>query len=402
MPENIQSLNTISSEKITQQYVNEHVERLLKLQAPWALREGPDFAEMNPEQKVVILRGNSSLSSDYREQDIMLASVPKVAINLAMAYLLEELEGLNREVVLDKGALGELFGRDPRRILDNPFYAKLLENPQVREIMQQVTEKKLSDAELDNLKRKLEQLIPEDFEYPVPLKELIYQALKLSSNNATRIAKKLISDNSESINAELAKLVPKYTPSPADMSQLQHWVASKPNVGPLSEHVTLIHSLGQKLKSGTLTPAEEMVISDITNSDLDVIGHDFTHSELGKELISKGYRIIEKTGYYPCVFWIKEFSLPPYNYPPHMILATTVSIVPPEGSDEDVVSFGYYQMYAVRLPQTTEDKNIDGNIVTVPSDLAPYKKAISVPVKNQVNKLFRENIDRNVRQLYTQ
>ncbi len=118
-----------------------------------------------------------------------------------------------------------------------------------------------------------------------------------------------------------------------------------------------------------------------------------------RKLIAKGYKIIEKTGYYPCVFWVKSLVEPPYEYPAHMVLATIVSIVPPDGIDEEVITFGYHQLYAVPLPLTTDTKVVNGAEVTFPQNGEHYTASISNTVKNRVNRPFRSQMENDIKPL---
>lgn len=373
---------------ISQDYINAFVTKLLQLQQRYALREGPNFREMNPNQPMYIMVDGQE-QPGYTPQDIMLASVSKVTINLALAHLLEAQGGLDKPVELDNAALAELFGRQPKRIAENQLFADIMRIPGVSDLVAKASRPGITTAEHKELRNQFAKLAPATF--TVPLQELIYQALALSSNAATAIAKQLISAVGGDENTEIHKLTPHYSRNPG-RGVLGHWLAEKPNVGDIAEHVRLIDQLGRKHQAGTLSAAEAAVVQELTNNPTD-FKHDFTHTPEGQALIAKGYRILEKTGYYYVVFWIHDFVNPPYEYPPHMILATIVSIVPPAGSNESVVSFGHQQMYAVPLPMETSKITLEnGEVVEVPDHLENYLKGITEPIKAEVSQIFRKQI----------
>lgn len=376
--------------KLTQNYIDQHIGKMLQLQSKQNLPQPNSFTELNSNQEVFILQGSKQITQTFDEKPIMLASVSKVAVNIALVRALERSGNLNIYASMDHKALIELFGRSPNRLVEQPIYVELVKKyPKISNIVKKGV----------NARDEFAQLIPESIQYEVPLNEILFQALNLSSNAANDIAKGLVSRYGTSLEAELKTIVPSYTPSPVDQTKLQHWLVPLPNVGPISEHVKLIHELGQKLKTNTLTTGENLIMSDLVNNPQD-FEHDFTHSALGKSLIARGYRIVEKTGYYPVVYWVQDFADPPFEYPPHMQVSTIVSIVPPVGSAEEVVSLGYYQLYALRLPETTSNLEIDGVKLVVPDVLAPYVTSISNPIKSVVNPKFRKQIEDKVRGYY--
>lgn len=384
---------------LTQAYLDAHVAKLLALQTQWNLEGTTDFAEMNPDQKLFILQGDQQLTPEYSEKPFMLASVSKVAVNVAFVRALEKTASLDTQVSIDHTTLTELFGRKPSRLISSPKYAKLLEDyPAARDL---ATTAAINETEYisSDLVDAFSALIPTDIEYEIPVAELLYQVLTLSSNTANDVSKKVVAAQGTIIETELLNIVPEYTSSPVLTAAMEHWRAPLSNVGPLSEHVELLHELGQKLRNDELSDGESLVIDGLINNpeDFDL---DFTHSSLGKDLISQGYRIIEKTGYYPVVFWIGELNEPPFEYPPHMVLATMASIVPPEGSDEEVLSFGYYQMFAVPLPETTSVFTVDGVNLTFPDSLYSYIQSVSDPIKGVVIPLFRQKLVDSLTELY--
>lgn len=378
-------------EKLTQSYFDEAVAKLLTLQGIYGVGESRQAVELDADQQVMSIVGEQSLDMTS-EEEFMNASVPKPTISLALARLLEQQGGLDKPVTIDIGTIAELVGREPSRFFSNPLYSSLLNDENLVFLVKSAVEAHKAGKidELDRLKRQFGEVYAE-LKLEIPLQELMYHALAISSNNATRIAKDLIIASGGDLNAEIQKLTPNYTPSPASMANMEHWVEPRPNVGVISEHLTLLHDLGMKMKSGNLSAAEEMVVKDITNNPTNFF-HCFTHSELGKELIAKGYKIIEKTGYYPCVFWVRDQFNPPHNKPPYLVIATMVSIVPPEGSDDDVVSLAHYQRYAVPLPKTLSERDIAGEHLVFPDDTSVYTKTVSDPIKARVDTPFRNSM----------
>lgn len=383
---------------ITQELIDAQVAKLKALQEKWGITKPSDYKEMNPEQQVFALMGNEGVPSDYTENSIMLASVSKLVINLTLVRSLEEAGELDRIVELNKKALVELFGREVKRFLEQGVYTNFLnQNPNLKGLIERAATPQ-GQQNLVTLRDEFEDLLPDDITYSVSVEELLYQALTLSSNNANAIAKNLIAEQTDEVEQALRNLVPDYTASPNDLTNLEHWTASLPNVGPLSEHVHVIHSLGQKLQQERLSEAEELVLTSVLNNSQD-FGLDFTNSTKGKELRAQGYRIIEKTGYYPSVFWVKDFVEPPFEYPAHMVLATIVSIVPPAESGKKVLSLGYYKLYAVQLPEILTTKEINGVEITFPDDTREYVQQVSEPIKGKVNVEFRRNLEEFVTQM---
>jgi len=308
-----------------QKIVDQQIAQLIKVSRyPVGI---PEFPQLIPINDSVPWRVGTEPTQSSR-QEIMLASVPKVAISLAMIRVLENLNIQERNITLDADTILELLGRDPNSVF-NPESNQYGTYEELREVLSSLNIK-FEDINSKDKFRSKEQAIRnalKDLKVSVDLNELLRQILTLSSNSATRIAKQLIVQNGRDIDEELKQLVPQYSPSPADMSRLQHYSeTSKPNVGPIHERAKLLDDLVKEVypqqnsptstEFSSATEGKRMLVDSMTNNSED-FGFDFTNSPLGKLLQSKGYRIVEKTGYYPCVYWVKVLQI--HKIPSHHI-----------------------------------------------------------------------------------
>jgi hypothetical protein len=78
----------------------------------------------------------------------------------------------------------------------------------------------------------------------------------------------------------------------------------------------------------------------------------FTCSPLGTQLQQQGWHIIEKTGYYPCVFWLENLG---NIYPMHLALSTVVSLIPPDSS-EPITLYGFINVEVAPPPTSITDE----------------------------------------------
>ena len=404
-----------------QKIVDEQINKLLEVcNYPVGI---PEFPQLIPINNSTPWRVGTE-PTESSKQEIMLASVPKVAISIAMVRVLESLQIQENKISLDADTILELLGRDSDSVL-NPESNQYGTYAQVREVLNSLGITSLEDIKSTDKFESKKQAIKDalrDLKVEVDLSELLRQVLTLSSNNATRIAKQLIVSSGQDINIKLKELVPMYSPSPADMSKLQHYYETdKPNVGPIYEHAEILHQLvgrvfanrdkskkseSQKTKKEDPTTSksdesgksegEIMLVDSLTNNPVD-FDFDFTHSDLGKILISKGYRIVEKTGYYPCVYWVSAFADPQNPIPPHMVMCTIFSIISPEPENKVIGTFAHQRLFKVRLPIEKSATTINGEKVEEPNEHDPsYTVAYIRPIKQQAAKLFREECTRSV------
>jgi hypothetical protein len=218
--------------------------------------------------------------------------------------------------------------------------------------------------------------------------ELAYLALTLSSNSATRLVKDLSS--TDEIRAKLAILVPRYEML-ATLENFAYWLQPAPNVGYISEFSALLSSYITKLLKDETTPEENVVIESMTNNPED-FEFDFTHSSLGQELIDKGWKIIEKTGYYPCVYWVASLA---QDWPMHMVLATVVCCYNPQTGQQ--LTFDHNMIIAVADPKETQEFDTPQGKLAFPNEWGKDYASYALNVKKRFATLFRSECEAAVR-----
>lgn len=304
-----------------------------------------------------------------------LASVPKFAFGILVENLLSQdtdhkVKDVGLSLILELIGDGDrLPGRELKRIFNNneafsDLFQKLLDFCdhdrqsgnifqrvfktlrflKLKSIVERIKSKvtlNTSDIELVlNLIRQINIINP-NFTFELPVNEILYQALTLSSNTATKLLKILIQTNDpqqrefdQIVKAELD--LPEYTPSDTSSAQ-SIWGSDLGNTGRISEFVELMHSFL------SIDSNRNGVTASYLKNNPNDFGHDFTNSRLGEELINE-YDIYEKTGYYSMVNWVK--GLADRGYPPHMSLSTVFTLVGPSGK---LVTFGFSMSIAINL-----------------------------------------------------
>jgi hypothetical protein len=353
---------------------------------------GNNFAEIN--RGFYQVNGSAEFkdrAGATTEQFIMLASTSKLATTVY---------GLSKspaKVRINIGIIKELLLRNPKRILVKPD----IYNPILKDKF------KLTKAEINALASLsagytavLNKMIAKDkkLEYFLPIDELLYHDLTLSSNSAAEAIKNVgIGDDAPPLaKAKMALLLTipsyEYTISTANIT---HWRQSASNTGKLSEHANLLHRLATDYQSGKSTPIMRQLISSIKNNKQD-FGFDFTNSKMGNQLRKQGWEILEKTGYYPVVFWVEDLANGNRaKYPTHMTFSTLVSLIPPTASNKQPITFSYYKNIEVVFP-TEKVKDLSTGL-SIPNDwnalispnyldnyLASVKKVNSVKFRNEV------------------
>lgn len=323
------------------------------------------------------------------EKPIMLASAAKFGIVLA---LVQELQDTSTQVEIDLPTLLELCGRNPKHVLANGTYTDIRQDilGELRE-MADLIAKDTNIPRQKELKKeietKLSSRLGQDMKVKVSVQELLYQILSVTSNHALATARNLVG-TPEKVQQLVKKLIPHYE-AILTQENFHHWVQDSPNVGLTSEFVDLLHGLVTKQEVST---GERMLIDSMTNNPID-FGFCFTHSELGQKLISQGWKIVEKTGYYPCVFWVR--SLAKAGYPQHMVHATICSLIPPDGKEP--ITFGHAILTAVAPTPATQTINVGGQSLVFPEETEAYG-TYSRQVKSKVDRQFRQNLVQFVKQ----
>lgn len=279
------------------------------------------------------------------EQFLMMASTSKLVTTLYGLLSAED------KVEIDISILQELLYRDPGRLNDKPgIYDPILKG-----------KFKLTDSEIDDLANQTSNYYTvyskmrdreSSISYKLPLAELLYHDLTLSSNTAAELIKNLgIQGDPEFAQSRMNHLLgtPNYELTIA-ISGITHWRQSASNTGLLSEHAELLHRLVRSYQRTALPDDYNLIVESIIDNKQDY-DFDFTNSDLGKQLRKDGWQILEKTGYYPVVFWVMDLANGKKgSNPPHMTFSTLVSLIPPKNSTKDVLSFGYYKNVEVAAP----------------------------------------------------
>ena len=350
---------------LTQARVDGVIELIKKLQRP-------GFQLSNFDLKYRLI-GSGFYPADSHEPDrrIMLASVSKILIAQLLAEALEDApSSLNYGLKL----LMELHGRLPahfqKLIADKPFIIKLAGFAQ-------------------NLHRigklgLLEKLVVAIGDFvlhndQMPTLEIFYQAIGLSSNEATRIIQRyqqLRYGSPQKLQAAYEVQAPSFT-STVTLEKGAHWNQYMPNTGQIHEFATLLEWMVINCFTGKPNVYEQALIDIMTNNAQD-FKHCATFSEWGQELIAKGVQIIEKTGYYPAVTWI-----PDLNLPCHMTISTVFTLHFPDGRLE---TFGAY--WNLEMPIPTEPKRQWG--VVYPNEWGENYRQYAAKVKAHFSHLFRD------------
>lgn len=166
----------------------------------------------------------------------------------------------------------------------------------------------------------------------------------------------------------------------------QHWIQDRPNTARFSEIVEVQERLVRGSRNEILAPMTNNIDS------FPEPFFDFTGSELGKELIAKGYKIVEKTGSYEVVNWIKDLS---NRLPVFMQMVSVVTIIDSEGKSSP--TFGYSQTIGLpSLPESMIEEE-GGVMFHAPNDkydeYAERVKKISMPkLRNRLEELGKQII----------
>jgi hypothetical protein len=338
--------------------------------------------ELNPDAAVRISNNEVAFVGDQiaDEKKVMLASVSKIGIFLAQE---EALLALPEQVAINPDILAELVGRQPTRITENPAYAHISEWLG-KGIDRLVAAQNLNkETEAAKIRQEIETKIREHMqtnEVTIPREELAYHVLTLSSNSATRLVKEL----SPAYSVALKEIAPSFEPLETT-ANFAHWFQPNPNVGKVSEFAQILDDLVHKHINGECNEFEEELLASMRNNPTD-FNFDFTHSELGQELIENGWEVYEKTGYYPIVYWVQGLK----DIPHHMVLANVCTIYNP--ATEQVYTFHHHMEIAVAYPKTVDPKLKEQTGVSFPNEWDPSYVAYSKSVQTRFGKIFREEL----------
>lgn len=334
------------------------------------------------------IQGNTAEAEESTdgEYEFMLASCSKVAINIAEAELLLQLEQIPVSGDLLGELLFELLRREPHTLSGLDLTEELKENIANRVSLLEAMEAAERGKYLDQGKDDFVKLFREETLSFTPA-ELIRQSLKISSNTATYIIKQLVSQSD--LQQRLDDLNLDYEAS-NDTINMQHWFQDRPNVGKLSPHARLLHNLvdGQVLSPEVSESITEPIKNNTTGFDFD-----FTTTDLGTGLIAEGYNIYEKTGYYPCVMYPR--GLAEDGFPPHMVMATIFTVESPDG---ELHTFYHHLLVEVSVPVPTWNPVApNGQVLVFPNEFDPAYTKYADQVKLRFADIFRAELEEKVR-----
>jgi hypothetical protein len=340
---------------------------------------------------IPVLLNELSLRSEP-EVEFMLASVSKVGIALAQAQVLEALplEGIPATAEV----LAELVKRSPAS-LDAPKFAQLKSfiQQELAEYINLKSADKDTDPILGLIADKISQFLQTN-KILIDKQDLAYQILTLSSNSATRLLKNLTTQTgSQTVEQRLAELAPSYE-STVTLENCAHWLQQRPNVGKMSDFSAMLDDLVHKVASGQASEGEILIAESLKNNSED-FEFDFTNSEFGKNL-QPDWDIYEKTGYYPCVYWVKELT--DAGWPIHMVMATVVTLRNKQTGQ--IVSFFHHKIIETTYAKANQTLATDQGQIQFPDEFDPfYKQGYTVPVKQKFANKFRSEMSDFVTQL---
>jgi hypothetical protein len=197
----------------------------------------------------------------------------------------------------------------------------------------------------------------------ISLQELFYLVAAQSNNAATRLVKSLRGEQigNSVLQKNYRTMVPSYTMLET-MEGNAHWVQEMPNTGLIHQLGEHMYGLVSRVLHGEANVYERILVNSLENNATD-FKFCFTHSELGQKLISKGWQVYEKTGYYPAVSWIG--GLAAKGWPVVMTMATLVTVASP--LTVETTSVWAYQNVEMPLPW----ESIVEEGVTFPNEWGP-------------------------------
>lgn len=179
----------------------------------------------------------------------------------------------------------------------------------------------------------------EDGELNINFDQALYCILTLSANGVLNWLKQLVMQSTGLSEEELALRLQEVAPA------FRARVSDKILENMSNESSIIDYAKDKAAQSArlifSLDSTSTQILDSITNNKCD-FGFDFTNSELGQKLISDGCNIIEKTGSYGCVYWMKNIA--EQGFPPHATFLTSVSVEMPDGR---LKTFVYYELVEV-------------------------------------------------------
>lgn len=257
------------------------------------------------------------------------------------------------------------------------------------------TTKKYVDV-WENALRSIPDNVHKNLNFEISAKEFAYLTLGLSCNSTQATARRIIQNKYSGqfgvVNEEaIRKMYRVYAPSFCHTHSSEnnaHWIQSDANIGKLSELSEFLETLYRSANSGDYIA--QLSLESISRGHLVAggkgFGHDFATTPLAKALRAQGYKIYEKTGYYPTVFWVEDLA----DIGPHMSLTSIILVESPKGQ---VQSFSF--SWNIPLPVVSESV-VEDRIHFPAYERKPYKDKVKLVFK-LAGKEFRAEMEEIIR-----
>lgn len=233
------------------------------------------------------------------------------------------------------------------------------------------------------------------FPIKITLKQFIYMALVLSSNSTIGVAirevySKLdpglsIQERDSAVRKMLGEEFPHFKQS----GEEGIWMQPDANTGNVHEFALFLEKI---YKEKNLNSVYSEVLEGLNKGDQvnqgKGFGQDFSSTEFAAELRGKGWKIYEKTGYYPVVYWVESKS----GNGPFMSVSTAILLVSPDGKTYPI---SFALEVAMPWPQEIEKEGDEKGLPAFESD--EYADLAKAFFDNVVGPYFRNKLEKNIR-----
>lgn len=224
----------------------------------------------------------------------------------------------------------------------------------------------------------------------IDIKDLLILLLVLSYNVPLEIIKKRILERLDAKSIDYIKHIKeRYGFEPAiNTGNNYHWYQEKPNIGNAGKIGDLLNSFN-----------EDNLIFKILDKYHCDFKYNFYFTNIAKLLKNRGYRIIEKTGFYPNVCYINYFSK---KYPAFMTLLDVFTIIDMKGERNTYIA---YNMAQIPFPEgfnLREKVEIEGKqcVINFPDiDNIEYNQLL-VKMAKGLKEKFSERVSNTVYEDY--
>jgi hypothetical protein len=344
MPENTQDI--ISS---TSKLYRSNAE--LKVGELDAEKEGKIFSD-----QVLMRNGEVVSEAAYPDQRFMLGSITKLFIFRAIANALKQ-AGISSDdeiFPLNVGFIRELINRGHLGYIlaHADIYGSVIEWFNQFELPEDVIQglqspdirvKDAAIARISELKTDWNK-----FEFPqvnISFAELCHWALQVSADSPLAVARSYYYQNLEHTYKDLQEAVAAQVPSlevTESTANFQHWIQRGPNTVQLPD---LTMAMDKFAAESVEDSFDEAIHDSVTNNPISY-GFSISGSEAAQEWQAQGYQVVEKTGFYPTVIWIR--NLAEQGFPAHMAIASAVSVIAP---DRQRCTVGLQMSVEIALPK---------------------------------------------------